>query len=407
MKALVSSERTKLAPRLTGVVIVLGAVIAGLAVLWQTNVHPRTDDATVYANLIGIAPEVDGPLEHLYARDNQLVKQGDLLFEIDPRPYQYALERAKSEQFTLEKRIVDLAREISAQHSAVQSAEAVVETSQAKVFSASAAVNAARANVANAKAGVTRAEAEYRYANDNLNRVEPLLVKQFVTTDDVDRVRTDKTTKAEALRQSRIQVDVAQAQLEAALADANQSKATLSQSHAQAEQSVYNVTTLNPLTAQRGAMEAAVRNAQYNLDRCQVRAPFDARVTDLTISEGAYGHTGQRVFTLIDVRTWWAIGNYREGQLKYIRPGMRADVYAMANPTRRFEGVVDSAGFGVTPEENSTTADGLPNIQRSLNWVHLATRFPVRIRILQPEPDLFRIGESAVVIVRNEAATRR
>ncbi len=105
------------------------------------------------------------------------------------------------------------------------------------------------------------------------------------------------------------------------------------------------------------------------------------------------------MFTLIDTRRWYVIGNFRESQLKAIQTGMPVDVYVMSKPTQRFSGVVDSASFGVTPE-NVSTADGLPAVQRSLNWVHLATRIPVRVRVKNPVSDLFRIGESAVVIIR-------
>ena len=396
-------QRRKQIGRRIGIAIVAAAVLAGLAVLWQTNVNPRTDDATVYANLIGMAPEVDGPIMKLYVRDNQLVKQGDVLFEIDARPYEYALEHAKSEQATLEKRIIDLERTISAQKSAVSAAEAGVSTSEANVSNAEASVTAAQANVGHAEAGVARAEAESHLASDILHRVEPLLEKQFVTVDEVDRARTADRTAAEALRQAHAQLELARAQWQAALAQKNQSQAGLRQSGANLDESVHNVTTIDPLTAQRGAMAAAVRDAQYRLDRCRVVAPFDARVTSLTISEGAYAHIGQQIFTLIDVRTWWVIGNYRESQLNHIRPGMPADVFVMSKPTARIEGRVDSVGFGVVPEGSTANSTGaLPNIERTLNWVHLASRFPVRVRVESNVPDLLRIGESATITVRGD-----
>jgi multidrug efflux system membrane fusion protein len=161
---------------------------------------------------------------------------------------------------------------------------------------------------------------------------------------------------------------------------------------------------LEPLVNQRGAREAAAKNARYNLNNCRVYAPFDARVTNLTISEGAYAHVGQQVFTLIDARTWWAIGNFREGELRHIVPGMQADVYVMSNPNVRFAGVVDSVGFGVTPDPDTigTLQPGLPDVQRTLNWVHLASRYPVRVRVQNPPSDLFRVGESAVVTIRGK-----
>ena len=97
----------------------------------------------------------------------------------------------------------------------------------------------------------------------------------------------------------------------------------------------------------------------YNLDNFRIYAPFEARVTDLTISEGAYAHIGQQVFTLIDARAWSAIGNFREGDLLHIAPGMPADVYVMSKPDVRFSGVADSIGFGVTPDADVVGAFNL------------------------------------------------
>jgi multidrug efflux system membrane fusion protein len=147
-----------------------------------------------------------------------------------------------------------------------------------------------------------------------------------------------------------------------------------------------------------------VRDARYNLTNCKVYAPFDDPVTNLTISEGAYAHVGQQVFTIIEARTWWAIGNFREGQLQHMAPGMRADVYLLSVPSRCFSGVVDSIGFGVTPDPDviGRLEPGLPDVQRTLNWVHLASRYPVRVRVQNPSPELFRVGESAVITIRGK-----
>ncbi|HKF23346.1 MAG TPA: HlyD family efflux transporter periplasmic adaptor subunit, partial [Candidatus Angelobacter sp.] len=135
---------------------------------------------------------------------------------------------------------------------------------------------------------------------------------------------------------------------------------------------------------------------------------FDARVTNLTISQGAYAHVGQQVFTLIDTRVWWVIANFRETQLKHIRPGMRADVFVLSRPNVRYHGIVDSVGYGVQPDTTQvgSFSTALPDVQRSLNWVHLATRFPVRVRILAPETEPFRLSESAVVVMRPGSPAR-
>src|SRR6201993_5045259 len=293
-----NTKPQRLLSRRLSIGVAMAAVVLGAVALYRTNHYPRTDDAAVFANFIGIAPQVDGPVIRLNVHDNQFVKKGELLYEIDERPYQYALERAISEQGALEGQISDERRKIAALVSAVSVSQANIRSAEADVASSARAVN--------------RQRAEWTYASNNLHRLEPLLTKQFVTVDQIDRARTSEIVESEALRQAESQLELAKAQLNSSLA--------------QYQQAQHAVTTLEPLINQRGAREAAVKNARYNLDNCLVYAPFDARVTNLTISRGKYAHGGEQVFTLIDATTWWAIGNFREDKLHHITPGMRADV---------------------------------------------------------------------------------
>ena len=390
------------AGRVLSVLIVTVAISLGLVVVHHADSYPRTDDSEILANFIGIAPQVEGPLTRLNVHDNQFVKKGDLLFEIDDRPYRYMLEKAISEQATLAGQISDERRKIAALVSAVSVSEANIHGTEADVSRWAAAVEQAKADIAAAEQAVSRAKAEWTYANNNLHRIEPLLLKQFVSVDQVDRARTSEVAEAQALKQAESQLLQAEAALKSTLAQEQRSKAMVTQSTAQHEQAQNAVTTLEPLINQRGAKSSAIDTARYNLNNCRVYAPFDARVTNLTIAEGAYAHVGQQMFTLIDARTWWAVANFREGQLQHIAPGMQADVYVLSNPTVRFSGVVDSVGFGVTPDADvvGRFEQGLPDVQRTLNWVHLASRFPVRVRVEHPSPDLFRVSESAVVVIR-------
>jgi membrane fusion protein, multidrug efflux system len=142
------------AGRILSVLIVAGAIVLGLIVVSRTNDHPRTDDCEILANFIGIAPQVEGPLVRLNVHDNQFVKKGDLLFEIDDRPYRYALEKAMSEQATLEGQIADERRIIAAKVSAVSVSEANIHSTEADVSRWSAAVEQARADVAAAEQAV-------------------------------------------------------------------------------------------------------------------------------------------------------------------------------------------------------------------------------------------------------------
>src|SRR6266702_1957557 len=215
----------KLIGRWLSIGIMIAAAVLGLIVLFKTTPHPRTDDATVLANYIGIAPQVEGPLVRLPIQDNQFVRKGELLFEIDDQPYQYALERALSEQAALEGQIADEAHRIAALKSAVSVSEANIHSAEAEV--------------ATAEKGVVRARAEWEYASNNLKRLEPLLAKQFVTADNIDKAKTSEIAQQEALRQAQSQLTLAQARLKSA--------------QAQHEQAGNAVTTLEPLINQRGA----------------------------------------------------------------------------------------------------------------------------------------------------------
>ena len=382
--------------------MVLLAVTGLLVVYLVSTRRPQTDDAEIFANYIGIAPVVEGPILHLNVADNQQVRQGDLLFDIDERPYKYALDHAVSDRAALEGQIVDEQRRIQAEVHAVTASGAATRSASANVDRANAVIREAEADVAHSEAALDRAKAEWTYAENNLHRVEPLLVKQFVTVDQVDQARTTERASSQSVHEAESQLALNRAHLNSMLAALAQAQASAEQSTAQLHQSQSSVLTLDPLVTQRQGRDAAIASAQYNYNQCRVYAPFDARVTSLVISEGAYAHVGQEIFTLIDTRVWWVLANFRETQLKHIRPGMTADVYVMSDPGLRLTGVVESTGYGVIPDPSlvGRIAPGLPDVQRTLSWVHLASRYRVRIRIESPPSDVIRLGASAVVVIR-------
>ena len=396
-----SLEKLQWYGRVFTAAMVLLAILGLMVVYSVTTRHPQTDDAQVLANFIGIAPVVEGPILHLNVADNQRVKQGDLLFDIDDRPYKYALDHATSDRAALEGQIVDEQRRIRAEVHAVTASGAATRSASANVDRAQASIREAEADVAHSEAALDRAKAEWTYAENNLHRVEPLLVKQFVTVDQVDQARTTERASSQSVHEAESQLALNRAHLNSMLAALAQAQASAEQSTAQLHQSESSVLTLDPLVAQRQGRDATIYNAQYNYDQCRVYAPFDARVTSLNISEGAYAHVGQEIFTLIDTRVWWVLANFRETQLKHIQPGMTADVYVMSDPGLRLTGVVESSGYGVTPDPSlvGRITSGLPDVQRTLSWVHLASRYPVRIRIQSPPSDVIRLGASAVVVI--------
>src|SRR4051812_44278083 len=261
------------AGKLIGLIILVGAIAAVVYVISWIDHYPRTDDAFARADMIAVAPQVSGRIMELKVQDNQLVRKGDVLFALDPVPYQLQLARARAALAALERQIGLTQREVDAQK-----------------FSAAAS-----------RANVGRAEAQLNQASDTLNRIEPLLAEQFVTAESVDQARTARRS--------------AEAALEFARQDARRAQSAVS--------------GVDALVARVGELRAAVANAEYDLHQTTMRAPFDGRVVDLDIAEGEFAATGRRLFTLVDTRNWYVIANFRETELGNIRPGMSAEVYLM------------------------------------------------------------------------------
>jgi len=399
MEPSADSARRKRIGRLLGIVVSISAIVLLILVVAETNRNPRTDDASVRANFIEIAPEVNGRLIHLPVKDNAHVAKGDLLFEIDPRPYQYALEQALSDQAALEQQIIDERRKIAAEQSAVEAAQASLRQSVTGIKTAGTNVEAAAATILRSKAAVAAAEAQLKLATNNLQRIEPLLKKQYVTVEQVDQTRTAVFVAQGNLDEAKAALVQAEAQEAQSLSRRQEADAATKESQAKLGQAVHTIDRLDTILSLRPGKAARVESARLDLERTRVLAPFDAYVTNMNISEGAYASAGRPMFTLIDARNWYVIANYRESKVRNIKLGAPVDVYVMGHPDRRFDGVVESIGYGVFPEDGSVV-QGLPNIERTLNWVHLSTRFPVRIHISSPDPDIFRMGATAVTVVR-------
>ncbi|MGZ6228803.1 MAG: efflux RND transporter periplasmic adaptor subunit [Candidatus Binataceae bacterium] len=323
--------------RIIGLAIVVGAVVAGLYVLRLYYVYPRTDDAYVRANVVGIAPHVSGPIVELPIHDNQHVAKGALLFVVDPRPYQAALERA-------EANLALTNLQIDALQDAIRSAQARQQ----------------------------QLAADAAYDKQYLDRIVPLLSRHFVTANDVFNARS---------------------RLAAAQASVDSARSEVRKAHNELGQ-------YGDFNARRKAAAAALYNAKLNVQYCYVRAPFDAYVTNLNIAVGQYANEGRQVVSLVDNRQWYVMANFRENFLDHIRPGMRVEVYLLSYPNRRFIGRVQEAGWALH-QENGATVAGLPQVEPTLNWVRLSQRFPVRIVIENRDPQRpFRMGQTAVVTVQ-------
>jgi multidrug efflux system membrane fusion protein len=327
---------------LVSLIALVGIVATVVLATRRIDQRPRTDDAYLQADLVHMAPDVSGRIVELDVRDNQSVHKGDVLFRIDPDPYRMRVDQARAAVQGLEAKLGLTADQVAAQTSKADAAER----------------------------GIGSAEAQRSLASSTLGRMEPLLGRGFVTAQQVDQARTAQRTAQIALQQARLQAD-------------------------EARQAITNT---KPTEAELEGARATLALAERDLSKTVVRAPCDGRITALDIAAGEFAATGHPLFTIIDTEHWYAIGNFRETDLAGIEPGQGATVYIMAQPHRPVRGEVDSLGWGVASDV-SATFGGLPHVERTLNWVRIAARFPVRVLLDAPPDDLMRYGATAVIVI--------
>ncbi len=332
--------------QLFGIVFTLGAVaaaIVGAVFASQRLDHrPRTDDAFIDADVVHMAPDVSGRVVALKVTNNQPVRAGDLLFVIDPEPFRLQLEQARAQLAGLQATLANTTNQVASQTS--------------------------KADAANT--GIGSAQAQLALASSTVARLEPLLPRGYVTAEQVDQARTSQRTAQIALQQAR----------------------------QQAQEARQGVSSTKPTEEQIAASGAAVALAERNLRLTEVRSPCDGVITGLSTVAGEYGEAGHPLFTIIDSERWYAVGNFRETELDRLQPGQHARVYVMTNPKAPVDAVVESIAGGVSPDEGIVLA-GLPRVPRSLSWVRIAQRFPVRLVLQAPPPGLMRLGASAVIVI--------
>lgn len=335
--------------RVLGILVSIGSIVAAsyLALLVKGNIsrNPRTEDAQVRANVIGVAPQVGGTITRIHVKDNQLVHKGDLLFELDSRPYAAEAEKAKAQLAMTEL-------DIQAYRDQISAAEAQLKQSEAKAA----------------------------YAVDYAKRVQALVGNLYVTVDKNQLAQTEAITATDKVAQDKAALDRARNLL--------------------GEKGDVNVRRL--------AAEAALRDAELKLSYCRVYAPCDGYVTNLQITPGAYAAIGEQIFSLVDRKIWYVLANFRETDLKRMRPGMSADVYLLAESGKKLRGVVQGVPKAVvalnSPSNNAPGGEGLlSRVSPTIDFILLAQRYPVRIILDEQEGHSFRMGGTASVIVHTES----
>jgi multidrug resistance efflux pump len=379
-----STQRVQRLQRL-GRIVSYASIAAGvltLLVVWnQIQRYPRTDDAYLRANTVGMAPRVFGQIVELPIRDNQIVHVGDLLYRIDPRPYEVALARAEAKLA-----VVDF--DVRALNDAVKVADAKIETARAEVARANAEVNRRTADV-------TAAKARADYAQDYLSRVKPLLEQQFITADRVALAESDMQAAKAAVAAAEAGVVNAQATVVAA-------QSAVVSAEAEQKQARNALAQVGDMNVRVAAAKVEVDDAKLNLQYCEVRATVEGWVTNLNTNVGAFVKVGDTLFSLVQNTEWWVMANFLETEIEQIRVGQEVAVYIYAYPGHRFKGTVQGIGWALY-QANGATQQSLPDVKPTLNWVRLAQRFPVRITLEPFDAQYpYRMGATVTAIVKTE-----
>jgi membrane fusion protein, multidrug efflux system len=336
------------------ILVTLALVVAAGAMLFfalrRHTTHPSTDDASLEAPLVHIAPQVAGRVIELPVSENAHVARGDLLFRLDPATYADSVRQAEAD-LALAKAMLGTRRRAIA----TEQANAQIAVQQTK-----------------------KAEENLALSRRTVDRLQPLAAKAYVPYQQFDQAQVLAHDSANSLNQAR--------DLEKAAKGA--------------------IGTEDDAAAVVAAREAALAIARHMLEHTEIRAPHDGWVVGLTVTTGEIVAPSQTLFTLIVDDEWGVVADFREFDLPNIKIGACATAYSMIDRSQPIKGEVESIGWGVLADDTINLPRSLPFVQRSLNWVRVAQRFPVRIRLENPPPLLMRRGASAAVEIDHGAACR-
>jgi len=344
---------------------------------WDYVTNPWTRNGQVRAQVIQITPRVSGPLVKLPVVDNQFVKAGDQLFEIDRRTFEAALEQARAQLDKTRDDIKALEKQVEAAQAEVEAAEATIKQSEAAIK------------------GYT-------------GRVEETL-KEYKRQQTLDQQGATSKRAVETARANWVAYINQKANAEAQLM---QTQASLSEANANLAKARADLGAPGDQNAQVRLAKADIREAELNLEFTQKKAPVDGYVTNLNLRQGSQAVENQPIMALVDVNSYWVTGYFRENYIEDIRQGDRAVVTLMTYPNNPLEGHVDSLGWGIAQDDGSTGFDLLPTISPTFEWIRLAQRVPVRVHLTEvPEDVKLRVGTTASVLVmtgtRNDTSKKK
>jgi multidrug resistance efflux pump len=349
----------------TGAIVAVAVIVVFLK-YWDYVTNPWTRNGQVRAQVIQITPRVSGPIVKLPIKDNELVKAGDLLFEIDPRTFEASLEQARA-------RLDETGDNYQALVQQVEAAKAKVDVS--------------RAAVAQAKSSIKKIESEIEKDKAEYERQEELLPRKATSQKAVDRAKAS--------------YDISVEQRKTAVAGLAKAQASLIESEANLAEAKANLGAAGDANALIRKARANLRQAELNLEFTQVRAPVDGYVTNLDLRLGSQAVANQPALALVDVNSFWVDGFFKETSIGNIRQGDNAVVTLMTYPDTPLKGHVDSLGWGIAQQDGSTGFELLPNISPTFEWIRLAQRVPVRIHLTNvPDEIQLRVGTTCSVLVK-------
>ena len=400
------------------IILIVGAII-GVRYWLYARSHESTDDAFIDGHIIQISPKASGYVAKVYVNDNQQVKAGDLLVELDARDYEARLQQAKAAldaglarqneartnvsltRATTSANVQQASATVQRMRSDVESSRAGASSSQSRAKQAGSAVSTAQANLEQARAQVQAAQAETTRTNADVERYQALYAKDEVSKQQLDQaVAAARTANAEleAARQkvaaNEAQVNEALSSQAAAAAAARQAQTQIGGAQAGVSEALGRLAQANTAPQQvavtqaqaktAGAtteqLRAQVEQAALELSYTKIYASEDGRVTRKSVEEGALVQIGQPLLAIVpgDV---WVTANFKENQIGRMVPGQPVDINVDAYPGKVFRGHVDSiqagtgARFSLIPPENATG-----------NYVKVVQRVPVKIVFDEP-PD--------------------
>jgi membrane fusion protein, multidrug efflux system len=372
--------------RLILIVAIVVLLVGGFFLYRYFASYEDTDDAQVDGHLMPISARITGYVTNVNVDDNQIVKAGDVLVQIDPKDYQVALDQAQADlsdaeaQAKAEDINVPLTTETTS--SQVSAAEANVDDAQAGIAAAQQQADAAKAQLAQQQANDVKAQ-------DDLVRYKALVDKKEISEQMYDQAVANAKANDAAVVAAQSQAAAADSQITSAKAKLAQEQANLASAQTAPRQVATTRARAQSAAALVQQKEAAVEQAQLNLQYTKIIAPVDGIVTK-SVEVGMNVQPGQQLLSIVPLNDVWVTANFKETQLKYMKPGQSVEIKVDANG-RTYNGKVDSiagssgARLSLLPPENATG-----------NYVKVVQRVPVKI-VLDPnqnQDEYLRLGMS-------------